>query len=98
MELDLSKLRTLLAAIKPHIAKGFGEPQMVQIESDFRALVMDGTKQYAFPIVYDGAESELRVRVRKEDVDAVEIHFFAAPKLAEQIQNVMRTTPLDVSN
>jgi hypothetical protein len=40
-ELDLSKLRTLFDAIRPHIAKGFGEPQMAHIESDFRALEMD---------------------------------------------------------
>jgi hypothetical protein len=71
---------------------------MAQVENDFRALVMDGTKEFTFPIVYDGAESELRVRVRKEDVDTVEIRFFATPKLAQQISDAMRTAPLDVSN
>jgi vacuolar-type H+-ATPase subunit F/Vma7 len=97
IEVDLSKLRTLFDAIRPHIAKGFGESQTAQIESDFRALPMGGAKQFTFPIVHDGADSELRVRIRKEDVDIVEIHFFAVPKLAEQIEHVMRTTPLDVS-
>ena len=98
IEVDLSKLRTLFDAIRPHIARGFGEPQMARIENDFRALEMDGTKQYTFPIVHDGAESEMQVRVRKEDVDIVEIRFFATPKLAEQIQHAMRTAQLDVSN
>jgi len=56
---------------------------------------MNDTKQLKFPIVYDGVETELRVRVRKEDVDVVEIRFFGASTLADRIQRTMRETPLD---
>lgn len=97
VELDLSKLRALFDAIRPLVAKGFGEPQMAKIENDFRALQMDEIKEYTFPIVHEGEDSELRVVVRKEDVDTVEIRFFAVPKLTQQISNAMRTAALDVA-
>ena len=96
VELDLTKLRTLLNAIEPLISKGFGEAQISQIENDFKALARNESKRITFPVVYNGAETELRVLVRKEDVDAVEIRFSSDPRLAEQIQQAIRTTPLDV--
>lgn len=94
-EFDSAKLGVLLKAIQPLIQKGFGEAQIGEIENSFRALAVNGTKQVSFPIVYDGVETELRVEVRKEDVDVVEIHFFSNPALAEQIQRTIRATPLE---
>jgi len=94
-EFDSAKLPTLLKAIQPLIQKGFGEAQIGQIEDGFRALAVNATKETNFPIVYDGIETELRVVVRKEDVDVVEIRFFSTAALAEQIQRTIRATPLD---
>lgn len=96
-EFDAAKLRTLLQAIQPLIQKGFGEAQIGQIESGFQTLAVNETKHVNFPIVYDGVETELRVQVRKEDVDVVEIRFFSAPALAEQIQRTIQATPLDAN-
>lgn len=96
-EFDAAKLRILLQAIQPLIQKGFGEAQIGQIEGSFQALAVNETKHVNFPILYDGVETELRVQVRKEDVDVVEIRFFSAPALAEQIQRTMEETPLDAN-
>ena len=89
-EIDLAKLRPLLNAVQPLIAKGFGAPQISQIENDFRALAANEAKRSTFPVVYDGVETELGVLVRKEDVDTVEIRFLGTPKLIEKIQQTMR--------
>jgi hypothetical protein len=70
---------------------------MNQIESDFLTLQVDAAKEYSFAVVYDGAASELRVGIRKEDVDVVEIRFFASPQLAQQIQQAINAAPLDVA-
>src|SRR5262245_43157287 len=78
-EFDSSKLRTLLDAIRPHIAKGFGDQEVREIESGFQSLAVDESKQYTYPIFHDGTVTELRVEVRKEDVDVVEIRFFGTP-------------------
>ena len=94
-EFDSAKLRTLLDAIRPHITKGFSDQQVQEIESGFRSLAVDGTKPYTFAIVHDGMDTKLRVQVRKEDVDVVEIRFFGTPKLIGQIQQTIRTTRLD---
>jgi hypothetical protein len=94
-EFDSAKLGTLLDAIRPHIAKGFSEQQAREIENGFQSLAVDATRQYTYPIVYDGSETELLVEVRKEDVDVVEIRFRGPPELADQIQQTIATTPLD---
>src|SRR3981081_1091275 len=78
-EFDAAKLRVLLKAIQPLIQKGFDEAQIGQIEGSFQALAVNETRRVNFPILYNGVETELRVQVRKEDVDVVEIHFFSAP-------------------
>ena len=97
-ELDLTKLRTLLVAIQPLISKGFGETEINDIDNTFRALALNETKQMNFRIVYEGTETDLRVLVRKEAADAVEIRFLCNAKLSEQIKHTIRTTPLDISN
>jgi hypothetical protein len=94
-EFDSAKLPVLLKAIQPLIQKGFGEVQISQVENGFRALAVDETKEMNFPIVYNGDDTELRVAVRKEDVDVVEIRFFSTSALAEQVQRTIETTPLD---
>ena len=94
----MTKLRTLLNAIQPLISKGFGETEISQIENSFKALALNETKRTSFPIAYDGAEAELQVQIRKEDVDTVEIRFFSQARLAERIQQTIRITPIDVSN
>jgi hypothetical protein len=94
-EFDSAKLPVLLKAIQPLIQKGFDEAQISQIEDGFLALAVNETKETNFPIVYDGVETELRVAVRKEDVDVVEIRFFSTPALADQIQRTIELTPLD---
>ncbi|MEO5922478.1 MAG: hypothetical protein ABIR70_01485 [Bryobacteraceae bacterium] len=90
-------MRVLFEAIRPGITSGFGEQQIVEIERGFSSLKVDGTKELTFPVVYAGAESELRIRIRKEDVDAVEMHFFGTPALVAKIQDMIRTTPLDAN-
>jgi hypothetical protein len=94
-EFDAAKLRVLLKAIQPLVQKGFDEAQIGQIEGSFQALAVNETRRFDFPILYNGVETELRVQIRKEDVDVVEIHFFSVPALAEQIQRTIRATPLD---
>lgn len=88
-ELDLKKLRPFLKAVQSLIESGFGDAQIDQIEQDFGKLAMDGSKTMMLPIRYQGEKVELRVVIRKEDVDTVEIRFFGPPKLAEQITQTM---------
>jgi len=83
-------LRPFLKAVQSLIEAGFSEAQIGQIEQEFSKLAVNGIKTMAFPIVYQGAKAELRVAIRKEDVDIVEIRFFAPPKLAEQIIQTMK--------
>jgi len=90
-EIDLAKLRPFLKAVQPLIENGFGDAQISQIEQEFRKLALDGTKTITFPIVYRGAKADLRVTVRKEDSDTVEIHLFAPPQLAEQIKQAFKS-------
>ena len=97
VEVDITKLRTLMGAIKQKIPQGFTEQHIAEIEKDFRALQVNTTKQYSFPITHDGNTTELNVSIRKEDVDAVEIHFYAPLRLTAVIEETIRNTPLDVT-
>jgi hypothetical protein len=97
VEFDVTRIRVLFDAIHPSIESGLGEPQVMQIERDFAALPADATKELNFPIVAAGTSSELRIRIRKEDVDAVEMHFIGNPEVITKIQEIIRKTPLDVN-
>lgn len=89
-EIDLVKLRPFLKAVRPLIESGFADAQIGEIEQEFGKLARDGSKAVTFPIVYKGTKTELRVMVRKEDVDTVELHFFALPQLTAQIKEAMK--------
>jgi hypothetical protein len=92
-ELDLSKLRPFLKQVQPLVEDGFGDSQIDQIEKSFRGLAMDGKSVTDYPVVYHGAKTTLRIQIRKEDFDTVEIRLWASPELAGQITGVMRSLP-----
>ncbi|HLK18718.1 MAG TPA: hypothetical protein VKT81_07170 [Bryobacteraceae bacterium] len=91
-EIDRVKLRPFLNAVGPLIESGFGLAEIGQIEQEFANLAKDGTHALTFPIIYKGNKTKLRVTIRKEDSDIVEIRFFAVPQLVEQIEQVMKQT------
>jgi hypothetical protein len=95
LEFDSQKMHVLFEAISPSISSGFGEPQALQIERAFASLAKDGTMELTFPITYNGTDSELRVRIRKEDVDAVEMHFLGTQEVITKVQDIIRATALD---
>lgn len=95
VEMDSVKIRVLLGALGQKVTSGLAEAQIAEVENDFSALQRDGTKERTYPVVFKGESSELRIQIRKEDVDAVELHFQGEPALVEEIQNTIRATPLD---
>ena len=97
VELDITRLPTLFDALRAQIPQGFTDEQKVAIGKDFRALPMNGTKEYLYPAAHEGTTGTLRVTIRKEDVDAVEIRFYAPPEITTAIERTIRKTPLDVA-
>ena len=43
-----------------------------------------------FQMVFRGANTTVRLQVKKDDVDAVDIWFFTSPELAAEIQKAMK--------
>ena len=86
---DASQLSPLLKAVQELIVKGFSETEVSQVANAFRSMAVGETKEFKFPVVFRDREATLRIQLKKDDVDAVEIWFFTEPELAAAIQKAI---------
>lgn len=88
--LDLADLTPLLKSVQRLIQSGFGDPEVAQIDGMVRLMPVGQTKELKFQTVFRGTSTLLRLQVKKDDVDAVDIWFFTSPELAADIQKAMK--------
>jgi hypothetical protein len=89
--LDLKYLEPLLLRFIPLIESGFSAQEVGQVVSATKRMKIDEVKKFSFSIRFKATSSTLNIEVRIEDVDAIDIYFFAEPDLAERIaQEIMR--------
>lgn len=96
VEVDVTMLPLLLQVIQSQLPGGFSDLEIAGIKADFASLPVDATKAYSFSITEDGSETKLRVVLRKEAEDTVELRLWAIPKLTDTITIAVRNAPLDV--
>jgi len=80
----------LLKNIRPLIDKGYAEAEIDALQNLLDATPVKGTGVKSFSIVYRGYSTPLRVELKKDDVDEIEIWFITVPQLAKDIQGEMK--------
>jgi len=55
-----------------------------------RSMPVGQTKELKFQTVFHGTSTILRLQVKKDDVDAVDVWFLTSPELAAEIQKAMK--------
>ena len=88
--LEPPDLPKLLQSIRPLIEKGYGEQEIATVQRLWEATPLKSTGVKTFPITYRGQSATLRVELKKDDVDEIEIWFITIPELAKEIQAKMR--------
>jgi len=88
--LEPPDLPRLLQAIRPLVEKGFGDSEIDAVQRLSTSTPVKNTGTKTFPISYRGTESTLRVELKKDDVDEIEIWFITEPELAKEIQAKMK--------
>lgn len=96
IEVDVTMLPRLLQAVRSQLPSGFSDLEIAGLQADFASLAVDQRKVYSFPFSYDGSETTLRLILRKEAADTVELRLWARPKLTAAITAAVRDAPLDV--
>ena len=84
--LDARDLPKLLASIQPLIEKGFGQPEVEALQSLYSSIAVKSYGARTFKISYRGEETTMRVELKKDDVDEVDIWFITRPELVKEIQ------------
>jgi hypothetical protein len=83
-------LPNLLRSIKPLIERGYSDPEIQALQRLADATPVKQTGVKTFPVSYEGKDATLRVEVKKDDVDELEIWFITQKELAAEIQKKMR--------
>src|SRR5262249_18370052 len=88
--LEPKDLPKLLQAIRPLAEKGFSDSEIEAIQRLSVSTPVKSTGTKTFPISYRGKDATMRVELKKDDVDEIEIWFITVPELAKEIQAKMR--------
>jgi hypothetical protein len=88
--LEPKDLPKLLKAIRPLIEGGFGDPEIQTIEQLNSSTAVRDTRAKTFFISYRGNPTTLRVELKNDDVNEIEIWFITQTELAAEIQKQMK--------
>jgi hypothetical protein len=87
--IEIAHLPPLLEAVQSLVEKkGLGDGQIRELENTFALMAVGETKKFNAKVLYRGRAVTLRIRLKKNAVDAVVIGFLTEPELATQIQKV----------
>jgi hypothetical protein len=88
--LEPKDLPRLLQAIRPLIEKGYGDAEVETLQRLAETTPVKETRTKILPITFQGKDTRLRVELKKDDVDEIEIWFFTQPELAKEILKRMK--------
>ena len=86
---DSNEVDGFLQKVSTLVESGFGEPERNQVIQMLKSLKIDEQKSLEFKVTFKQTASPLRVTLYLDDVDAVDMYFFAEPALADAIQAEM---------
>lgn len=88
-EFDLPDLPAFLRRMVPQITRGFGAREVSRLASLAERLPHNRESQIEFQVVFHGAPTPLRVRLFRDDVSSIAVHFFTSQPLADLLDSEM---------
>ena len=88
--LEPKNLPDLLHSIRPLIGGGYGDPEIEALQRLAESTPVKETGVKTFSISYRGKDALLRVELKKDDVDELEIWFITQKDLASEIKKKIR--------
>jgi hypothetical protein len=82
---DRNEVSQFLNRLSALIDSGFASAEASRISREMKRLIRESSRQYVFPIRFEGGEALLGIRVFMDDVDAPDLYFYAPLKLMRKI-------------
>ena len=86
---DSDEVDGFLQKVSGLVESGFGETERNQVTQILKSMKVDEQKSLEFAVKFREQSSPLRATLYLDDVDAVDMYFFAEPVLAIAIQAEM---------
>jgi len=88
--LDMDDVEPTLEKLASCIDRGFGVDEIAEVTSTLDDMKVDQTRTFRFPVVVQGAESELFVEIFLDDIDSPDLAVHAAPGTIERFSSLIQ--------
>jgi hypothetical protein len=88
MNFDADMVESFLEKL-PALIEGFGPVEISRLLRAVTELEVDNECMLAFGVTRNGQPTQMNIQVFKDDVDSVDLYFFAPRELVEEIDKIM---------
>jgi hypothetical protein len=86
---EVDHLQHFLQRVKTLVDSGFGEDEILQIQTAAESMPIDSKKHWEFPIDFKGTTTSLGITLFMDETEFPEVSFLTHPDLAETIDQQM---------
>jgi hypothetical protein len=86
---EVDHLQHFLQRVKTLVDSGFGEDEILQLQTAAESMPIDSSKHWEFPIDFKGTPTSSGLRSSWDETEFPEVSFLTHPDLAETIDQQM---------
>lgn len=86
LNINTDSLCKFLERVSLLFSVGFGRSEIAQITSMAIRMEVDNEQELALAVEHAGQHSVLKIRLFKDDLEEIDLYFFALPELADILQ------------
>jgi len=86
---EIEQLEHFLQRVKALVDSGFGEDEILRVQTTAESMMVDSSKRMEFPIGFKGTATSLGVTLFMDETEFPEVSFRTHPDLAEAIDQQM---------
>jgi hypothetical protein len=86
---EIEHLQDFLRRIKTSVDSGFGEEEILQVQTVVESMPIDSSKRLEFPINFKGTTTSLGITLFMDETELPQVSFLTHPDLVEIIDQQM---------
>ena len=86
---EVDHLQHFLQRVKTLVDSGFGEDEILQVQTAAESMPIDFSKRLEFPVDFKGNPTSLGITLFMDETESPEVSFLTHPDLAETINEQM---------
>ena len=86
---EIEQLQHFLQRVKTLVDSGFGESEILQVQTVAESMPIDSSKRLEFPVDFKGSATSLGIALFMDETEFPEVTFLTHPELAETIDRQM---------